>query len=195
MDHPIRPGKPATYDDLLALPDHLKGEILDGVLHTQPRPRAHHTRIGSVAFNALFSRFDRGRRDPGGWWLVVEPGIQLARSPEFSPDVAGWRRTRMPALPGPRQPFRIVPDWVCEILSYSNRRYDLTIKRRFYAEIGVDHLWYLDPEHRTLTVSRLHEGRWLELGVFVDDDKICAEPFEEGELELGDWWPEPAEGG
>lgn len=192
MDQPIRPPKPATYADLVALPDNVKGEILNGVLYTQPKPRPRHMRIAGAAFVDLTMRFDRtGRGGPGGWWIVIEPGIELRGSPEFSPDVAGWRRTRMPHLPRGGKQFNIVPDWVCEVLSASNRRYDLTIKRKFYAEIGVEHLWYLDPEHRTLTVSRLHEGRWLELGVFADDDKIRAEPFDMGELELGDWWPEP----
>jgi Uma2 family endonuclease len=189
MDQPLRPAKPATYADLAALPESVKGEILDGTLYTQPRPRSHHTWAQSMAFRDLSVLFTRRREDPGGWWLVCEPGIQVARSPEFSPDAAGWRKTRMPRLPKLRDPYRVVPDWILEVLSASNRRYDLTTKRSFYAGIGVEHLWYLDPEHRTLTVSRLHEGRWLELGIFCDDDKVRAEPFEEAELELGEWWP------
>lgn len=33
----------ATYADLEALPGHVKGEVIDGVLHTQPRPRGEHS--------------------------------------------------------------------------------------------------------------------------------------------------------
>jgi Uma2 family endonuclease len=83
-----------------------------------------------------------------------------------------------------------VPQWICEVLSPSNRAYDLRIKRRFYAEIGVEHLWYIEPELRTLTVSRLHEGRWLELAVYGDGDRVRAEPFDAIEIDLGLWWAE-----
>jgi Uma2 family endonuclease len=182
--------RPATYADLEALPPGVKGEIIDGVLHTQPRPRSRHANVGLMLGGDLQSTFQRGRYGgPGGWWILLEPGIEvLPRSPEFSPDVAGWRHARMPQLPPPKEPIRVVPDWICEILSPSTRRYDLRVKRTFYAEIGVGHLWYLDLEARTLSVSRLHEGRWLELGVYGANEKIRAEPFEAVELDMAEWW-------
>lgn len=188
MDHTTH--RPATRADLEALPRNVRGEILDGVLYTQPRPRALHSSVESAVFADVHVPFQRGRGGPGGWWIIVEPGIELPRAPEFSPDVAGWRRARMPALPGAGEPFRAVPDWICEVLSPSNRGYDLKVKRRFYAEIGVGHLWYVDPEARALGVSRLDDGRWVELGVYGDGDRVRAEPFEAVEIDLSEWWPE-----
>ncbi len=179
----------ATKAELDALPEDVKGELIDGVLYTQPRPRALHSSIESAAFADVHVPFHRGRGGPGGWWVIVEPGIELPRAPEFSPDIGGWRRTRMPALPASGEPFRVVPDFICEVLSPSNRSYDLTVKRRFYAEIGVEFLWYIDPAARSLTVSRLHEGRWLELAVHCDSVRVRAEPFEAVEIDLGEWWP------
>jgi hypothetical protein len=35
-------GQPATMADLEALPEGVKGEIIDGVLYASPRPRAPH---------------------------------------------------------------------------------------------------------------------------------------------------------
>ena len=43
-------------------------------------------------------------------------------------------------------------------------------------------------EARTLTVSRLVEGHWLELGVFGEDAAVRAEPFEAIEVRMADWW-------
>ena len=85
-------------------------------------------------------------------------------------------------------PIHVVPDWVCEILSPATRRYDLVTKRPFYARVGVEYLWYIDVEMRSLTVSRLSDGRWLEVGVHVDNAKVRAPPFEAIEIDLGDWW-------
>jgi Uma2 family endonuclease len=179
--------RPATKVDLDALPRTWRGEILDGELYAFPRPRGPHADIETSIGADLKSPFQRGRGGPGGWWILAEPGIELPRAPEVSPDLAGWRRERLPRLP-PRAPITVVPDWVCEVLSPSTRSYDMLVKRPFYAEIGVRHLWYVDPEARTLTVSRVDGGRWLELGVYGRDQRVRAEPFESVELELGPWW-------
>ena len=55
--------------------------------------------------------------------------------------------------------------------------------------IGIRHLWFVDLEARTLTVSKLVDGHWLEVGVYGEDDVIRAEPFEAIELRLGELWP------
>ena len=179
----------ATLAELEALPEMIKGEIIEGVLYTQARPAFRHSRAASKILADLDGPFDRGRRGPGGWWLVVEPGITLPGSPELSPDVAGWRRERLAEPPEGRVP--IVPDWIGEVLSPSTRSYDLGTKRAFYARIGVAHLWYLDLEARTLTVSRLERRRWVELGIHVGSGSIRAEPFEAVKLKLGDWVLDP----
>ena len=64
----------------------------------------------------------------------------------------------------------------------------MLIKRQFYAEVGVRCLWYIDPDARTLIVSRLEGARWLELGVFGGEQAVRAEPFEALEIPLGHWW-------
>ncbi len=179
--------RPATRADLEELPDNVVGEIIDGVLYTSPRPRSPHSNVEGALLAELRSPFQRGRGGPGGWWILVEPGIELPGSTEIVPDLGGWRRERMPALP-PDQPITVVPDWVCEILSPRTRTVDQRIKRPFYARVGVAHLWFIDLEAQTLTVSKLVEGRWLELAVFGGDDIVRAEPFEAIEIALGDWW-------
>jgi Uma2 family endonuclease len=140
--------------------------------------------------------FQRGRGGPGGWWILVEPGIEIPGSPEFSPDVAGWRRARLPEVPSDR-PITVVPDWVCEFLSPSTRYLDQRVKRPFYARIGVGHLWYVDLDARTLSVSQLADGRWVELGVYGQDERVRAEPFAQVEIDLAEWWIglPPADGG
>ena len=180
-------GRPATMADLEALPPHLKGEIIDGELYVSPRPRGVHADIESSVVDDLRSPFQKGRGGPGGWWILAEPGIEVPGSPEFSPDVAGWRRSRLPRL-SKDSPITVVPDWLCEVLSSSTRGYDMVVKRRFYARIGVPYLWYVDPDARALTVSKLVDGRWMELGIFGENERVRAEPFEAVEVSLGDWW-------
>jgi Uma2 family endonuclease len=186
-------GRPATRADLEALPEGVKGEIIDGELYVQPRPRPAHARAETTIVSDIQGPYDLGRGGPGGWWILAEPGIELPESPEFSPDVAGWRRDRLPALPTDT-PIRIAPDWICEILSPNTRAYDFMKKRPFYARIGVGWLWYVDVEARTVTVSRLADGAWLEVAVHGEDDRVRLQPFAEVEIDLSLWWSGPAAG-
>lgn len=177
---------PATLADLEALPETVVGEIIEGTLYTHARPKPGHGLVEGRLFGGLDGPFQRGRGGPGGWWFEVEPGTQLEGSPEFVPDVAGWRHERVPEWP---DKWTLAPDWACEILSPSTRAYDQRIKRPFYARIGIRHLWFIDMEARTLSVSELSNGRWVELGVYGEDDVIRAAPFDAIELSLGDLWP------
>jgi Uma2 family endonuclease len=196
MANPVR--APATLADLEALPPTVKGEILDGVLYTQARPGARHQWILSCICSDVVTGYDAkgggvDDSDAGGWWILPEPGITVPGSPEFSPDIAGWRRERLLELPED-EAISVVPNWVCEILSPRTRSYDQRTKKPFYARSGVQFIWYVDIQARTLTVSRLHEGRWLEIGTFIDDDVVRAEPFEAAEIRLVEFWPaSPAE--
>jgi Uma2 family endonuclease len=136
-----------TLADLDALPPGIVGEIINGVLYTMTKPRMRHQRMTRTIGGRIGDPFDDALGGPGGWWIVVEPGIELPSTPEISPDVAGWRRERMPEMPGD-EPIRMVPDWVCEILSKTTRRHDQLIKMPYYAEVGVPYSWIVDLELR-----------------------------------------------
>ena len=186
MIHPAR--KVPTLADLEALPPDVKGEIIEGVLYTMTRPRGPHQRAALAVGSDLRGPFDAGKGGPGGWWILPEPGIELPNTPEIAPDVAGWRRERLPELPGDA-PIRVAPDWVCEILSPTTRRHDLLVKKPYYARVGVSHHWLIDLEARTLTAYRLESGHWLELGVYGDEREARIEPFEAAALDVASWWP------
>jgi Uma2 family endonuclease len=171
-----------------ALPATIKGEIIEGVLYTMTRPRGAHQRTALLVGGNLSGPFDIGRDGPGGWWILPEPGIELPNTPEIAPDVAGWKRERMPVVPAD-SPITIAPDWVCEILSPSTRRHDLLVKKPYYARVGVKHHWLIDLDARTLTASRLESGRWLELGIYGDEREANIEPFDAIALDVASFWP------
>lgn len=176
-----------TLDDLDALPAGIKGEIIEGVLYTMTRPRFRHQNMNASVLSSMRSPFHDGREGPGGWWILPEPGIELPGSPEFSPDLAGWRRERL-AVPPWDEAIKVVPDWICEILSPTTRRHDLVVKKPFYARIGVPFLWLVDLEARAIVTMRLEGGRWLELGTFSDETEARMEPFEQVAFDLTVWW-------
>jgi len=176
------------YAALEALPEGLTGEILDGQLHTEPRPRPRHSAAASGLCAELIGPYSRGRGGPGGWRILIEPELHLVRDTEVTvPDLAGWRRERMPELPEDHR-CGIVPDWVCEILSPSTRSKDREIKMPLYARHGVRYAWLLDPEAETLAAFRLEAGGFSPIGNLGAADIVTVEPFAEAAFRLGGLW-------
>jgi len=101
----------------------------------------------------------------------------------YRPDVVGWRRERLPALPS-EVPILVRPDWVCEVLS-TNRRNDLIKKKRSFHRHAVGHYWLVDPVEETLSVHRWHTDGYVEVLVADRDEQVRAEPFDAIELRVG----------
>jgi len=176
----------ATYEDLLRLPDNMIGELIDGELYASPRPGGPHARFTSALGMLIGSRYDIGINGPGGWWILDEPELHLG-SDNVVPDLAGWRRERMPTIPKGHI-FTIAPDWICETLSTSNAVYDRRKKLPVYARHGVPYVWIADPIHRGVEVLQLIDGRWILLGIYDESDAFAAEPFPLAEIDLPLIW-------
>ena len=184
----------ATYEDLLQVPDILIAEILDGELITSPRPASPHARAASVMAQDLgpFDRRPGGPGGPGGWWIFFEPELHLG--PDILvPDLAGWRRERMPVLVNVPY-FELAPDWVCEVVSPSTGRIDRVRKMPVYAREQVRHVWLVEPLQRTLEVYRREGPRWVLVSTHDGEEQVHAEPFEAIALDINRWWLEEAEG-
>lgn len=178
--------KRATYADVVALPRSLTGELIEGVLYAHPRPATPHAGATSMLGGLLLGPWRLGRGGPGGWLILDEPELHFGED-VLVPDLGGWRRTRMPAMP--TAPFiELAPDWVCEVLSPSTAATDRTDKLPLYATESVGHVWLVDPITRTLEVLRLDGARWSLVGTWRDDARVRAEPFDAIELELAALW-------
>lgn len=176
----------ATYQDILNAPEHTIAEIVDGELVVSPRPAPRHSLASSVLMEGLSPPFSRGRGGPGGWILLFEPEVHVGDD-VLVPDLAGWRRERMPKLPAGTF-VAVAPDWIAEVLSPATEKVDRSQKLATYARWGVRHVWLVHPLLRTLEVLRLHDDGWLVTGIFRDGQRVRAEPFEAIELDLADLW-------
>ena len=163
------------------------GELLDGELYVSPRPGPAHGVATTAIAEELGPPFKRGRGGPGGWVILVEPEVHLGRD-VVVPDLAGWRRERMPEVPTDLPYFTLSPDWVCETLSPSTARFDRTKKRAIYERERVGHVWLVDAIAQTLEVFRLDGETYRVVLTAGGDDKVRAEPFEAIELDLAILW-------
>ena len=174
--------KLATYEDVLNAPEHLTAEVLRGVLRLSPNPgivpRRALTRLGMG-----LSSFDR---DPGGWIFLPLPEVHLGME-IVVPDLAGWRRERMPEVP--EVPYiSLAPDWCCEILSPGTEAMDRGDKAEIYAEHGVAHYWLVNPELKTIEVLRLDGATYRIIKVIRDEAQQRIEPFEAIEFPVASLW-------
>ncbi|MGA2402755.1 MAG: Uma2 family endonuclease [Syntrophobacteraceae bacterium] len=185
MSEPAK--KRATYQDLYSVPENMIGEIIDGELIVTPRPARKHAFTATALDHQVGPPYQRGRGGPGGWIFIVEPEVGFGEN-TMVPDLAGWKAERFP-WEEDHNWIGVVPDWVCEILSPGTFRLDRTSKMTTYAKYEVGHAWLIDPIAAILEVYRLESGRWSLLGAFGGEEKVCVEPFQEIEIDLGDLWP------
>jgi Uma2 family endonuclease len=178
--------KLATYADLLALPQDARAEVIAGEVVTSPAPLPRHSKVQGAARRFLGGPFDDddGRGGPGGWWIFEEVDVALGAHDVVRPDLAGWRRARLPR-PGKVRPIEVVPDWVCEVLSPSTSARDRVYKRALYARSGVQCYWLIDPDNRVLEALCLRDATWVEVGAYGEEDTARIAPFDAIELEVG----------
>jgi len=174
----------ATEADFFAIPEHERfHELYAGEVVQKALPSGRHGAAQLLLGSCIrpYNRRTDGPGGPGGWRFASEVEVRLAEGVIVRPDLAGWRRERLPSFPE-SSPVTVRPDWVCEILSRSNASRDLWEKLRLYHEASVPHYWVLDPDHRTLRVHRFAEpGDQVVLDV-GHDAVVRAEPFEQIEL-------------
>lgn len=163
----------ATYADVLAAPPDQVAELVSGALHLQPRPRMRHSRAAGELFAELRDGFSKDGDDE--WLFFIEPEIHLDGN-VVVPDIAGWRRENLPDDLDVAY-MEVAPDWLCEVLSASTRNFDLTEKRAVYGRAGVRHLWFVDPQSKTLEAFENRDGAWVLLDALGGEAAVALPPF------------------
>ncbi len=177
---------PATYQDVLDAPPHVVAELIAGQLYTHPRPAPPHATAASVLGMDIGGPYHRGRGGPGGWWILYEPELHLDRD-VLVPDLAGWRRERMPEPPKTAY-SELAPDWVYEVLSPAPARVDRVLKGPVYARARVSYVWLVSTAEQTLEVLQLDGASYRLVATHGGDATVRVEPFPAVALEQPALW-------
>ncbi len=155
--------QPATYEDLLKVPEHLVAEIIDGELFISPRPPMR-------SCDALVRHLSVAAP---GWRFELQPLLRFGND-VLLPSLAGWSERAT-----------ATPDWVCDTVNIPLARYR---KHRLYAQHGVTHRWLLDPAMRMLEGYRRADDGWVYASWGAFEEPFRAEPFEACDINLGALW-------
>ena len=158
-----------TVDQVRGFPeDGQRYELLDGLLLVTPSPRFLHQVVSMHLANQLYNALS-----PAGLATVVLSGdVEIGESTLLIPDILV-----LPPGYGPDTPWKLIHEWwlAVEVLSPSSRVYDREFKRPAYQAIGVEDVWIVDPEARTVEVwergaaaPRVERERIEWRGVAVD---------------------------
>ena len=169
-----------TVDDLLALGEDVRAELIDGEIVYKALPFPEHS-LPQGYLDRWLHRFARkpGGKWPGGWWIGPEVHVIYKTEQVYCHDIAGWKRDSLASLPSGWVPVR--PDWVCEILSRGHEKRDLADKLATLHAAGVPNYWIIDHIKRVLFLYEYEAGGYRVRLVHAGE-VISAAPFEACEL-------------
>lgn len=128
-----------------------KAELFDGLMIVHSPASPTHNDIAAF-MRDLMNRYAE-EKDLG---KICGPDdlIRLRPLRRFAPDLFFLEKDRVP-VPVPKKQYKGSPDLVLEVLSPSNRHYDLEEKRLAYQEALIKEIWFIDPEEEQVIVERL----------------------------------------
>ncbi len=171
------------FDDLVD--EDTRAELLDGVMIVHSPASLQHDDIGG--FLRTLMRIHASMKQRG---KVLGPDslIRLGRRRKFAPDLYFLKQKRVPRRLDKKQ-FRGVPDLAAEVLSPSNRSYDLDEKRLIYREARIDEIWFIDPDACEVIVDYRHRQHYVTETVTAG--RVCSRVLEGFWMEAAWLWAEP----
>ncbi len=138
-----------TIEDIYALPDGERAELIDGQIYYMAPPGRTHQKISMYLCNEISAYI---RKKNGTCEIYAAPfAVFLNENDEknyFEPDISVICDTSMLDEKG----CHGAPDWIIEIVSLSSKPRDYIKKMLKYGTAGVREYWIVDPDDRLTTV-------------------------------------------
>lgn len=162
-----------TPDDLLEMGEDARFcELIRGELVCMSPSEGRHGKIGVRIATLLDLHAGRTRL---GDVFGVEAGFILDRDPYtlLVPDAAFVRAERVPAEEDQSGFLELAPDLVVEVISPSARPGQITTKLLTFLNAGVQIVWLVDPENKSVTIHAAGEPpRTLTTGDEIDGGDV-----------------------
>ena len=173
-----------TIDEIYALPDGVRAELIDGRIYYMASPTRQHQEITGEMYLAVAN------------YIKAHGGSCKVYIPPFAVFLFGDDSTYVePDLTVVCNPDKLddrgcvgAPDWVVEVLSPSSVKMDCLLKLVKYRMAGVREYWVIDPKNRTVTVFLFdpEDEEKEQAGVYTFEDRIPCSLYPDFEIRLAD---------
>ena len=173
-----------TIDDIYALPEGERAELIDGHMYMMAPPSRRHQKISMELSSVIreYIRFHKGKCEvyaaPFAVYLdersntYVEPDISVICDKNKLTDKG----------------CKGAPDWIIEIVSPASRRMDYYTKLFKYRTAGVREYWIVDPDKDRIFVYRFvaESAEEESMEEYTLKDSVKAGIYDELVIDFGD---------
>ena len=175
-----------TIDDIYALPDGQRAELIDGRMYMMTPPRRIHQEIVSQLTKVIGQYIDahdgKCKVYPAPFAVFLNQDDRNYVEPDIS---VICDRNKLDA-----HGCKGAPDMVVEILSPSTQRHDRFVKFSLYQRAGVREYWIIDPDSKTVQSFILEDGHYSVKEFGTAGDKIKVNVLEDCVIDLSELFPE-----
>jgi Uma2 family endonuclease len=162
-----------TAEDYRMLPEEGgRYELIQGELHMAPAPSRYHQKISG---NLEFLLRKHLEMDPAGELYHAPLDVYLSKHDVLQPDLVFVANARRSVLVP--EGIRGAPTLVVEILSPSTATLDQSVKKQIYAKTGIEELWLVHPEPKSVSIFRLQEDASHPIQIFQEQDTLTSACF------------------
>lgn len=141
------------------LPEGTLAELINGILYMSPAPKTSHQRVIFKIGNQITNFIEQGF---GGEIFVAPCDVYLDEELNaVQPDVLFISKEKSNTIL--EDGIHGVPDFIVEVLSPSNSKNDLEIKKELYERFQVKEYWIVDPLQKTAIGYSLQRGKFTLL--------------------------------
>ena len=165
---PLLKEKLYTTDDIYALPEGKRAELIDGVIYDMAPPSFRHQKI-SVSLSAFIYNYIKEKN--GNCQVISAPFAVFLNKDNrnyVEPDISVICDTNKLDDKG----CHGAPDWVIEIVSLSSKKMDYGLKLFKYCNSGVREYWIVDPLKNRIMVYNFESDPTVEEYSFSDKIKV-----------------------
>ena len=161
--------KTYTINDIYALPDGQRAELIDGQIYNMAPPNFLHQKL-VMELSAAIHQYIKSKKGncevlPAPFAIFLNQDNQNYVEPDIS-IVCDKNKLDKQGCNG-------APDWIIEIISPSTERLDCGIKLFKYRSAGVREYWMVNPKLHTVTVYDFEHNEKTKQYSFDDDIPSC----------------------
>jgi len=179
MDAAMKLEEGYTIEDIYALPEGQRAELIDGKMYMMAPPRTNHQRVLSRLHQRIANYISLHNGDcevfPAPFAVFLNADDKTYVEPDISV-ICDKNKIDENGCKG-------APDWVIEITSPSNQSHDYLRKLKLYMDAGVREYWIVDSERNRILVYNFEHATMEE---YTFKDSVKAGIYEDFEIDFSE---------